>query len=87
MVKARYFLVAAFLLSLSFAALASGTLYKWVDRNGKTHISDTLTADAIKRGYFIINEKGRVIEKVGRKKTERELRQSNQEAVTTDRGQ
>lgn len=60
-------------LSLGLAGTAAawqgsntGVHYRWVDGSGLPHFSDSLTDDAVKYGYDIINKEGLVVTHVGR---------------------
>lgn len=63
-------------LSLGLAGLASaqstpgnGVRYRWVDRSGLPHYSDSLTDEAVKYGYDVINNSGMVVTHVQRQLT------------------
>jgi len=45
---------------------ANGVRYRWVDASGLPHYSDSLTNDAVKFGYDIINNNGMIVQHVGR---------------------
>jgi hypothetical protein len=69
----RIVFIASITLSLGLAGLAtaaqpitSGVHYRWVDGNGLPHFSDSLTDDALKYGYDVINGDGMVVSHVGR---------------------
>jgi hypothetical protein len=53
------------LLGLAEAACAQnhpgGVRYRWVDASGLPHFSDSLTLDALKYGYDVINSNGTVV--------------------------
>lgn len=63
----RLALSASIILSLGLAGLATaqnapgGARYRWVDASGLPHYSDSLTTDALKYGYDIINSNGMVM--------------------------
>ncbi len=71
-------ILCAVLLSASFAVLAQGVKqsesyrYRWLDNHGQIHFSDSLTADAIKNGYDVLNNNGLVIRHVQRQLTPQE---------------
>ncbi|MDI9347538.1 MAG: DUF4124 domain-containing protein [Methylacidiphilales bacterium] len=68
-----------FIFFLLFACVAkSGNLYKWTDKEGKVHISDTIPSSVAVGGYDIINQDGKVIDKIERVKSARELELDNQ---------
>ncbi len=47
-------------------ANANGVRYKWVDGKGLPHFSDSLSQDAIKYGYDVVNDQGMVVQRVQR---------------------
>lgn len=61
---------AALLASASVCAQQSagnnGLRYKWVDGQGLPHFSDSLTQDALKYGYVVVNDQGMVVQRVQR---------------------
>lgn len=66
-------LIASIALSLGLAgptiaqqATSSGIHYRWVDASGLPHFSDSLTNDAVKYGYDVINGDGMVVQHVGK---------------------
>ena len=62
----RLALSASIIVSLGLAGLAvaqttpGGIRYRWVDASGLPHYSDSLTEDALKYGYDVINSSGMV---------------------------
>jgi hypothetical protein len=50
----------------------NGTRYKWVDGQGLPHFSDSLTQDALKYGYSVVNDQGMVVQRVQRQLTPEE---------------
>ncbi len=51
--------------SMALAAVVTGPVqYRWHDAHGDLHFSDTLSADAIARGYDIVNAQGVVVQHV-----------------------
>lgn len=70
--KAGSMIAAAILVASSFAAVAqsnpnsNGMRYKWRDAQGLPHYSDSLTTDAIKYGYDVVNDRGLVIQHIER---------------------
>ena len=62
-------ILAALALGVSVAASAQNTSsvrYKWYDGQGLMHYSDSLTADAMKYGYDLVNDRGLVVRRVPR---------------------
>lgn len=47
-------------------ANTNGVRYKWVDGKGLPHFSDSLTQDAIKYGYAVVNDQGMVVQRIQR---------------------
>ncbi|SFR96175.1 hypothetical protein SAMN05216570_1359 [Dyella sp. OK004] len=70
--KAGFMIATAILAASSFTAMAqsnpnsNGTRYKWRDAQGLPHYSDSLTTDAIKYGYDVVNDRGLVIQHIER---------------------
>mgnify|MGYP002662928867 CR=1 FL=1 len=57
----------ALLASLSaFAQNTSSFRYKWYDGQGLVHFSDSLTSEAMKYGYELVNDRGLVVQHVSR---------------------
>ena len=57
------------LLGVCLAAHAQNTgnvRYKWVDGQGLPHFSDSLSAEALKYGYSLVNDHGLVVQRVPR---------------------
>jgi hypothetical protein len=53
--------------SLSAHAQNTGNIrYKWYDGQGLMHFSDSLTAEAMKYGYDLVNDRGMVVQRVPR---------------------
>ena len=50
----------------AFAQNAGSVRYKWYDNQGLVHYSDSLTADAMKYGYDLVNDRGMVVRHVSR---------------------
>lgn len=74
--------VVALLASLSVQAQKSGSVrYKWQDANGLVHFSDSLTSDAMKYGYSLVNDRGLVVRQVPRQLTAAERAVANQLAT------
>jgi hypothetical protein len=69
-------LVAALLASASVCAqqqpITNGVRYKWVDGQGLPHFSDSLSQDALKYGYSVVNDQGMVVQRVQRQLTPEE---------------
>lgn len=55
------------------SSLAHAYTYRYTDENGRMVISNTVPQDAVKRGYEILNQQGRVIRKVAPALTEEEI--------------
>lgn len=49
-----------------FAQTTAKVHYRWVDTGGQTHFSDSLTDDAVRYGYDVINNDGQVVTHVSR---------------------
>ncbi len=70
------------LASMSVHAQNSGNIrYKWYDAQGLMHFSDSLTAEAMKYGYDLINDRGMVIQHVPRQLTAEERVAANKLAA------
>ncbi|WP_199098300.1 DUF4124 domain-containing protein [Dyella sp. ASV21] len=54
------------------AQKSSGYRYRWKDASGLPHYSDSLTSDALKYGYDLVNDSGMVIQHVDRQLTPEE---------------
>ncbi len=62
-------ILAAVAMAASLAAFAQNTSsvrYKWYDGQGLVHYSDSLTAEAMKYGYDLVNDRGLVVRRVPR---------------------
>lgn len=62
--------------------------YRWKDASGLPHYSDSLTSDAIKYGYDLVNDRGLVVQHVDRQLTPEERAQAQKQAeaqAATDR--
>lgn len=77
------------IIAITFATLAlacavhagnTGYRYKWLDTHGQAHYSDSLTSEAIRNGYEVINNQGVVVRHVERElsPTERAARNAQQ---------
>ena len=81
------FAAAALLASLSAHAQKSGTAtanayhYKWYDGKGQMQFSDSLTADAMKYGFDVVNAQGLVIQRVPRQLNPEERAAANKLAA------
>jgi len=75
------FAAAALLACLSAHAQKSGntnaTQYKWYDGQGQLHFSDSLTAEALKYGYDLVDAQGLVIQHVRRQLSPQERAAAN----------
>ena len=61
--------IAVVVLATSLSAHAQNTgnvRYKWLDAEGLVHFSDSLTAEAMKYGYDLVNDRGLVVQRVPR---------------------
>ncbi|MBD8898870.1 DUF4124 domain-containing protein [Rhodanobacter sp. DHG33] len=69
-------ILATLLASTSVCAQQHGNTgsmrYKWVDGHGLLHFSDSLTQDALKYGYDVVNDQGMVVSHVQRQLTPEE---------------
>jgi hypothetical protein len=67
-------------LGISLSALAQNTgnfRYKWHDGQGLLHFSDSLTTDAMKYGYDVVNDHGMVVQHVQRQLNPQERAAAN----------
>ena len=70
--KARYILAGAAALCLGTAAFGQNSTnnnafrYKWRDESGHSYFSDSLTSDAMKAGYDVVNAQGITVRHVDR---------------------
>lgn len=55
--------------------------YKWVDGQGLLHFSDSLTQDALKYGYSVVNDQGMVVQRVQRQLTPEEQAVAQKQAA------
>lgn len=69
----RFFLLATAVLSLSLPAANAGQVYKWVDKDGKTHYTNTPPPEAAQQERQVLDEAGRVTETLRAPKTEEEI--------------
>ncbi|RCS28580.1 DUF4124 domain-containing protein [Rhodanobacter denitrificans] len=70
------------LAGVSVHAQNSGNIrYKWYDAQGLMHFSDSLTAEAMKYGYDLVNDRGMVIQHVPRQLTAEERAAANKLAA------
>lgn len=65
-------LLSAFLLVLAPFATA-GTLYRWVDSDGKVHYSDKVPPEEVDKARTLLNERGLKIDSVGRARSPEEI--------------
>jgi flagellar biosynthesis component FlhA len=82
----RLVLIASIALSLGLAGVATaqtanGIRYRWVDATGLPHYSDSLTEDALKFGYDVINNNGMVVTHVGRQLSPAERAAADKQAA------
>lgn len=76
--------VAVVMLAASMSALAqspSTVRYKWHDSDGLAHFSDSLSAEAMKYGYDVVNDRGMVIQHVARQLSPEERAAANKLAI------
>ncbi len=59
---------------------ASHVRYKWQDAQGLVHFSDSLSAEAMKFGYTVVNDQGVVVGRVDRQLTPEERAAANRVA-------
>jgi hypothetical protein len=59
--------------SLAFAQTGPQFRFKWKDGAGLVHYSDSLTADALKYGYDVVNDRGIFVQHVERQLSPEEL--------------
>lgn len=84
------------LIAAAWAGLFAGTValaqtpqktghfrYKWVDTQGQVHYSDSLTNEAIRRGYDVVNNQGMIVRHVDRPMSaaERRAAEAKQQAA------
>lgn len=77
-------LVAVFMLLAGATVHAQNTgniRYKWYDGQGLMHFSDSLTADAMKFGYDLVNDRGMVVQHVARQLNAQERAAANKLAA------
>lgn len=72
----RYILAGAVLVMASSAVDAqkndknnNGYRYRWKDASGQSYFSDSLTSEAMKAGYDVVNSRGMVVQHVNRQLT------------------
>ena len=73
-------IIAAVALIASLSAYAQNTSsvrYKWYDGQGLVHFSDSLSADAMKYGYELVNDRGLVVQRVSRQLNAQERAAAN----------
>lgn len=69
----RLSLAAAVLATILGSSAANANTYRYTDDNGQMVISNTVPQEAVKRGYQILNQQGRVIKEVPPALTEDEI--------------
>jgi Domain of unknown function (DUF4124) len=82
----RFVFIASVVFSLglagaTFAQNVSKVHYRWVDAGGLTHFSDSLTDDAVKYGYDVINNDGQIVTHVSRQMSAAERAVAQQQAA------
>jgi len=76
------FAVAVLVASLPAHAQNTGNIrYKWYDGQGLMHFSDSLTAEAMKYGYDLVNDHGLVVQHVPRQLSAEERAAANKLAA------
>jgi len=76
------FAAVALLASVSTHAQNTGNIrYKWYDGQGLMHFSDSLTAEAMKYGYDLVNDHGLVVQHVPRQLNAEERAAANKLAA------
>ncbi len=60
----KLFLVSCLVWAGSSASFADNRLYRYIDDNGQTVIRSTISPDKVALGYEVLDDKGRVIEKI-----------------------
>jgi hypothetical protein len=76
-------IIAAIVLCASASAYAqnTGLRYKWHDGQGLVHFSDSLTTEAMKYGYELVNDRGLVVQRVSRQLNAQERAAANKLAA------
>lgn len=72
-------------LCLTLAAPAVGEMYRYETEEGRTVMSNTLPREALKQGYEVLNNSGRVIERIPPPPTEEELAERRRERERQER--
>ncbi|HEY8682808.1 MAG TPA: DUF4124 domain-containing protein, partial [Rhodanobacter sp.] len=76
------FATVVLIVSLSAHAQNTGNIrYKWHDGQGLLQYSDSLTADAMKYGYDLVNDRGMVVQHVPRQLNPEERAAANKLAL------
>ncbi len=76
------FATAVLFASLSAHAQNTGNMrYKWYDGQGLMHFSDSLTSDAMRYGYALVNDRGMVVQRVPRQLNAQERAAANKLAA------
>jgi hypothetical protein len=76
------FAAVALVASLSAHAQNTGNMrYKWYDGQGLMHFSDSLTTEAMKYGYELVNDRGLVVQRVPRQLNPQERAAANKLAA------
>ncbi|WP_040673643.1 MULTISPECIES: DUF4124 domain-containing protein [Rhodanobacter] len=76
-------IIAAIVLCAGASAYAqnTGVRYKWHDGQGLVHFSDSLTTEAMKYGYELVNDRGLVVQRVSRQLNAQERAAANKLAA------
>ena len=65
----------------AYAQNSSNVRYKWTDSQGLAHFSDSLTSEAMKYGYELVNDRGLVVQRVSRQLNVQERAAANKLAA------
>jgi hypothetical protein len=82
----RFSLLIISALAAGSVLAAGSTRYKWRDAEGNLHYTDSLPADAGKRGYDVINAQGILVKRVQPAKSAEELAAAHAEAAKAKAG-
>lgn len=85
MVKSSLLLSAAVALALASAAVDAQKLYRWVDRDGKVHYSDSVPPEAVDQERETLNDQGMTVDRVDRAMTTEERAAREAELAEAER--
>lgn len=85
MVKPSLLLSAAVALALSAGVVDAQKLYRWVDRDGKVHYSDSVPPEAVDQERETLNEQGMTVDRVDRALTADERAAQEAELAEAER--